>query len=160
MRGHRLEKIVVSTGVGKLRARPQFEENVLPEIVKELAQITGQKPKINKARKSVAGFKMREGDIVGLQVTLRGQKMRDFLRRLVGFVLPRIRDFRGIDTKSIDAQGNLTIPIREHTVFPEINADEVKVDFGMEVTLVSSAKSRQEGKSFYKDLGIPLRQDG
>lgn len=160
MRGHRLEKIVVATGVGKLRQRPGFEENLLPEIIKELAQITGQHPKINKAKKSVAGFKMREGDIVGLQVTLRGQKMEDFLKRLIGFVLPRIRDFRGINNKSIDAQGNLTIPIREHTVFPEINPDEVKVDFGLEVTLVSTTKSREEASKFYKELGVPLKQDG
>lgn len=160
MRGHRLEKIVVATGVGKLRQRPGFEETLLPEIIKELAQITGQKPKINKAKKSVAGFKMREGDIMGLSVTLRGRRMKDFLDRLVGFVLPRIRDFRGIERTSIDAQGNLTIPIKEHTVFPEINPDEVKVDFGLEVTLVSNAKSPKEGGEFYKQLGVPLKQDG
>jgi len=160
MRGHRLEKIVVATGVGKLRQRPRFEEDLLPEIIKELGLITGQKPKITKAKQSVAGFKVREGDIVGLKVTLRGKRMRDFLLRLVGFVLPRIRDFRGLDPKSIDAQGNLTIPIREHIVFPEINSDEVKVDFGLEVTLVSSAKSPQEGLAFYKELGMPLKQDG
>src|SRR3989344_7909242 len=144
MRGHSLEKIVIATGVGRLRQRPQFEENLLPEIVKELGLIAGQKPEIRKAKKSVAGFKVREGDIIGLKVTLRGQKMRDFLSRLIGFVLPRIRDFRGIDTQSIDAQGNLTIPIREHIVFPEINADEVKIDFGLEVTLVSDTKSAEE----------------
>ena len=160
MRGHRLEKIVVATGVGKLRARPQFDENLLPEIIKELALITGQKPMTAKAKKSVAGFKVREGDIAGLKVTLRGQRMKDFLVRLIGFVLPRIRDFRGIDPKSIDASGNLTIPIREHIVFPEINPDEVKVDFGLEVTLVATTKSREEGLNFYKELGIPLKRDG
>lgn len=160
MRGHRLEKIVIATGVGRLRQRPQFEENLLPEIVKELGLITGQKPMIRKAKKSVAGFKVREGDIVGLKVTLRGQKMKDFLSRLIGFVLPRIRDFRGIDAKSIDAQGNLTIPIREHIVFPEINSDEVKIDFGLEVTLVSSTKSSEDGLNFYKELGVPLKQNG
>ena len=160
MRGHRLEKIVVATGVGRLRQRPQFEDNLLPEIIKELALITGQKPEIRKAKKSVAGFKVREGEIIGLKVTLRGKRMKDFLARLVGFVLPRIRDFRGIDPNSIDAQGNLTIPIREHIVFPEINSDEVKVDFGLEVTLVSSVKSPKEGLDFYKELGVPLKQDG
>ncbi len=157
MQGHRLEKIVVATGVGKLRGRPQFEENLLPEIIKELSLITGQKPEITKAKQSVAGFKIREGDIVGLKVTLRGQKMKDFLTRLIGFVLPRIRDFRGIDPKSIDSGGNLTIPIKEHIVFPEINPDEVKIDFGLEVTLVSNAKSAEEGLSFYKELGVPLK---
>lgn len=160
MRDRRLEKIVVATGVGKLRQRPQFEENLLPEIIKELGLITGQKPMIAKAKKSVAGFKVREGDIVGLKVTLRGQKMRDFLTRFIGFILPRIRDFRGIDPKTIDAQGNLTIPVREHTVFPEINPDEVKIDFGLEITLVSTVKSPEEGLNFYKELGIPLKQDG
>lgn len=157
MQGHRLEKIIIATGLGSLRARPQFEENLLPEIIKELGLITGQKPRITKAKKSVAGFKVREGDIVGLKVTLRGQRMKDFLTRLIGFVLPRIRDFRGINPKSIDAGGNLTIPIREHIVFPEINPDEVKVDFGLEVTLVSSAKSPEEGLKFYKELGVPLK---
>lgn len=160
MRGHRLEKIVIATGVGRLRQRPGFEDNLLPEIIKELALITGQKPAIRKAKQSVAGFKVREGDIVGLKTTLRGKRMKDFLARLVGFVLPRIRDFRGIDPKSIDAQGNLTIPIREHIVFPEINSDEVKVDFGLEVTLVSTIKSAKGALDFYKELGIPLKQDG
>lgn len=159
MQGRRLEKIVVATGVGKLRQRPQFEENLLPEIIKELGLITGQKPKITKAKQSVAGFKVRERDIVGLKVTLRGKRMRDFLQRLIGFVLPRIRDFKGLDPKSIDAQGNLTIPIREHIVFPEINSDEVKVDFGLEVTLVSTTKSTDEGLKFYKHLGLPIKAD-
>ncbi len=157
MQGNRLEKIVVSSGVGKLRQRPQFEENILPEIRKDMALITGQQPMIAKAKKSVAGFKVREGDIVGLKVTLRGQKMKDFLTRFVGFVLPRIRDFRGLDSKAIDAQGNLTIPVREHTVFPEINSDEVKIDFGLEVTLVGNVKKHDEAFKFYKDLGVPLR---
>lgn len=157
MRGYRLEKIVIATGVGKLRGRPKFEENLLPEIIKELGLITGQKPVIRKAKKSVAAFKVREGDIVGLKVTLRGQKMKDFLVRLVGFALPRIRDFRGLEARSIDAGGNLTIPIREHTVFPEINQDEVKIDFGMEITLVSNAKSADKGLNFYKELGVPIK---
>lgn len=160
MQGHRLEKIVVATGVGRLRQRPRFEEDLLPEIVKELGLITGQKPKITKAKQSVAGFKVREGDIVGLKVTLRGKRMKDFLLRLIGFVLPRIRDFRGLDPKSIDAQGNLTIPIREHIVFPEINSDEVKVDFGLEVTLVTSTKNPGEALTVYQELGLPLKQDG
>ena len=160
MQGHRLEKIVVATGVGRLRQRPRFEEDLLPEIVKELGLITGQKPKITKAKQSVAGFKVREGDIFGLKVTLRGKRMRDFLLRLIGFVLPRIRDFRGLDPKSIDAQGNLTIPIREHIVFPEINSDEVKVDFGLEVTLVTSTKNPGEALTVYQELGLPLKQDG
>lgn len=157
MPGYRLEKIVVATGLGKLRQRPQFEESFLPEIKKEMALITGQEPAITKAKQSVAGFKVREGDIVGLKVTLRGQKMKDFSTRLIGFVLPRIRDFRGLDPKSIDAQGNLTIPIREHTVFPEINPDEIKVDFGLEVTLVSNVKKSEEALKFYKELGVPLK---
>src|SRR3990167_2315532 len=160
MRGHRLEKIVVATGVGRLRQRPQFEDNLLPEIIKELALITGQKPEIRKAKKSVAGFKVREGDIIGLKITLRGKRMKDFLIRLIGFVLPRIRDFRGLDPKSIDAQGNLTIPIREHIVFPEINSDEVKIDFGLEVTLVTDTKNLGEALTVYQELGLPLKQDG
>lgn len=157
MSSYRLEKIIVSTGVGKLRQVPQFEEKVLPEIIKDLSLITGQRPMIARAKKSVAGFKVRKGEMVGLKVTLRRKKMYDFLGRLIGFVLPRIRDFRGIDPKKIDAQGNLTIGIKEHIVFPEINPDEVKTDFGLEVTLVSSVKSPKEGLDFYKELGVPMK---
>jgi len=157
MQTNNLEKIVISTGVGKLRQRAGFSENIMPAIEKDLALITGQKPSHRAAKKSIAGFKIRAGDVVGLKVTLRGKRMNDFLKRLIEVVIPRIRDFHGIDPKQIDEDGNLTIGIREHIVFPEINPDEVKFDFGLEITLVSSAKNKQSGYEFYKSIGVPLK---
>jgi large subunit ribosomal protein L5 len=159
MQGNYLEKIVISTGIGKLKQRPQFEEKILPEIIKEMTIITGQKPAMTQAKKSIAGFKLRIGDVVGLKVTLRGKRMNDFLKRLITVVLPRIRDFRGIDLKKIDDHGNLTIGIREHIVFPEVNPDEVKIDIGLEITLVTYTKNPQKSIEFYRELGLPLKKD-
>ncbi len=158
MQKNSLEKIVVSVGLGRARTSPQFEDKMLPEISKDLELITGQKPAIRRAKKSIAGFKVREGDIVGLTVTLRGSRMRDFLSKLAGAVLPRIRDFRGVDLKNIDSSGNLTIGLKEHVIFPEINQDVSHVAFGLEVTLVSSSKSREENEEFYRSLGIPFKK--
>jgi len=159
MQSGNLEKIVVSTTVGRLSQRPGFADKILPAIAKDLAVITGQKPAPRPARKSIAGFKIREGDIVGLKVTLRGKRMKDFLKKFVEVALPRVRDFRGIDPKAIDAQGNLTIGVREHIVFPEVNPDETKIDFGLEVTLVSSTKNKEESYKLFKSLGVPLMKE-
>lgn len=159
MQDSHLEKIVVSTGLGKLRQRPGFKDTIVPEIDKALSEITGQKASKTTARKSIAGFKLREGDVVGLKVTLRGKRMNNFLKRLVEVVMPRIRDFRGIDPKQIDTQGNLTIGIREHIVFPEINPDEVKMDFGLEITLVSSGKDKHKSYELFKSLGVPFKKE-
>lgn len=153
-----LEKIVVSVGLGRARTSAQFEDKMLPEISKDLELITGQKPAIRRAKKSIAGFKVREGDIVGLTATLRGGHMKDFLSKLTGVVLPRIRDFRGLDLKNIDSSGNLTIGLKEHVIFPEINQDVSHVAFGLEVTLVSSSKNREEDEEFYRSLGIPFKK--
>ncbi|MCL5006952.1 MAG: 50S ribosomal protein L5 [Patescibacteria group bacterium] len=158
MSGVSLEKIVVSVGLGRARTSPQFEEKILPDIAKELSGITGQKAAIRRAKKSIAGFKVREGDIVGLTVTLRGRRMKDFLEKLVTVVLPRMRDFRGLDLKNIDASGNLTIGIKEHVIFPEVDQDTSRVAFGLEVTLVSGAKSKEEGIELYRQLGIPFKK--
>jgi len=157
MQGNSLEKIVIATSVGRLRQRSAFNDNILPTIEKELAVITGQKPAQRGARKSIAGFKIREGDVVGLKVTLRGKRMNDFLKRLVEVVMPRIRDFHGIEPKQIDEGGNLTIGIKEHIVFPEVNQDETKFDFGLEITLVSSMKDKDKGYELFKSLGVPLK---
>jgi len=157
MQSQNLEKIVVATGVGKLRQRADFVTNLLPIITKDLTAITGQKPSERPARKSVAGFKIRSGDVVGLKVTMRGKRMNDFLKRLIEVVLPRIKDFHGIDPKNIDRDGNLTIGIKEHIVFPEVNPDEVKFDFGLEVTLVPSKRGKGDAYDFFKSLGIPLQ---
>ena len=159
MQNKSLEKIVVSTTVGRLRNRHSFEDKILPAIANDLAIITGQKPSIRSAKKSIAGFKIREGDIVGLKVTLRGKRMENFLKKFVEVSLPRVRDFRGIDTKAIDTQGNLTIGVGEHIVFPEVNPDETKIDFGLEVTLVSNTKDRGESYKLFKSLGVPLMKE-
>ena len=158
MQSHRLEKIVIASGVGKMRQNQQFDEKVMPEIKKELATITGQVPAFRTARKSVAGFKIRQGDAVGVIVTLRGKKMKDFLSRLINIALPRVRDFKGINEDNIDSRGNLTIGIRDFGVFPEINLDEVKVNFGIQITLVANTKTKEEGVRFFKEKGIPFKK--
>lgn len=153
-----LEKIVVSIGVGKLRNQTQFEEKILPEIMKELALITGQKPAVRQAKKSIAGFKTREGDIVGLQITLRGRRMNDFLNRLVHVVFPRVKDFKGINLKNIDGIGNLNVGFREQFVFPEVSAETSKVNFGLQATFVPNIKKRSQAIELYRRLGLPLKK--
>lgn len=156
MPSYSLEKIVVSTGVGKLRDNSNFSTQMLPEITEEITLITGQKPKVTKVKESIAGFKVREGDIVGLAVTLRGKRMKDFLERLIHITLPRVRDFRGISLTQFDPQGNLTIGLKEHSVFIEINQEKCKVNFGLQITLVPDTKTKEEGISFLRSLGLPL----
>ncbi|PIR98456.1 MAG: 50S ribosomal protein L5 [Candidatus Colwellbacteria bacterium CG10_big_fil_rev_8_21_14_0_10_41_28] len=158
MQGNRLEKIVVATGVGRLRQQQQFDSSIYPEIIEGLETITGQKPSPRPARKSIAAFKLREGNIVGLKVTLRGKRMRDFFNKVVNVALPRVRDFRGIDPKQIDREGNLTIGFRDNTVFPEVSPEDTKRAFGFQVTLVSDAKDWDEAYDFYKSLGVPLQE--
>ena len=154
-----LEKIVVAVGVGKLRQNAQFENNILPDIIKDLTAITGQKPQPRPAKQSIAGFKLREGNMVGLRVTLRDKRMHDFLGRMVNIALPRVRDFRGINPKQIDNAGNLTIGVREHTVFPEISPEDSKYDFGFEVTFVSGVKDKEKAKAVFEKLGIPFEKE-
>ena len=125
--------------------------------MRDLALITGQKPKTTLAKKSIANFKIRQGMVVGAVVTLRGAKMRDFLSRLVNIALPRTRDFRGLDAKSLDKNGNLTIGVKEHIVFPEISGEEVRNIFGFEITVVVKAKNRDEAIKLYKTLGFPIK---
>ena len=153
-----IEKIVINVGIGRLSQQPNFEDKVLPELMKEMALIAGQKPAVTKAKKSISGFKVREGQAVGLKVTLRHQRMSDFLERLIKIVFPRLRDFRGIDLKNIDSNGNLTVGLREQTVFPEINPEISKVDFGLEISIVSNAKNKEEAVALYRSLGIPLKK--
>ncbi len=156
-----LHKIVVNTGVGRMAtSNAHFDEKVLPEIIAEFKAVTGQKPALRHAVKSIAGFKLRQGTVVGMNATLRGKRMRDFLERLNAIVLPRVRDFRGIPLKNIDANGNCTIGIREHTAFPEIVPENSKVDFGMEVTLVLKVqdKNKEKAAALYHALGVPLQK--
>lgn len=154
-----LEKIVVNIGIGRLSTMPNFEDKLLPEIMKEVALITGQKASERTAKKSIAGFKLRAGTAVGLKVTLRGKRMADFLNKFINAVLPRVRDFRGIDLKSVDKNGNLSVGIKEHWVFPEIIQETSKANFGLEVTIVPRfAKNKEEAIKLYRGLGIPLKK--
>lgn len=154
----KVDKVVINVGAGRQSQQPNFEEKILPEIMRELAEITGQKPGPTKAKKSIAGFKMRAGQIIGFKVTLRHKRMRDFLERLINAALPRLRDFRGIDLKNVDKRGNLNIGLRDHLIFPEVNPETSKVDFGMEISIVSTAKNREEAIKLYRLMGMPLKK--
>lgn len=154
MQSPRIQKVIVSTGVGKKRDKKQIEL-----IEDRLAKITGQKPAARAAKISIASFKVREGDTVGLQITLRGARMYDFLDKLIHIALPRTRDFRGISPKTIDEMGNITIGIKEHTIFPETSDEDLKDVFGFAVTIVTSAKSKPEADAFLRHLGLPLIVD-
>lgn len=148
-----LEKIVVNVGVGKNLKEPNFIE----AVEKTLIRITGQRPVKTKARKSISGFKIREGLVIGLVVTLRGQRMYDFTQKLINVTLPRVRDFRGLPEKSIDGRGNLSIGFKEYICFPEIRPDEVEKLHGLEVSIATTAKSHKEGLGLFKLLGFPFR---
>lgn len=152
-----LEKIVINIGVGRMSGQPNFDKT-LPELVKAISLITGQKPATCVAKKSIAGFKLRMGTVVGLKTTLRGKRMKEFLDKLVNVVLPRVRDFRGIDHKSIDNAGNLTLGLKEHLAFPEITADTSRVSFGLEITIVPKLKVKEKAVELYKQLGVPLKK--
>lgn len=154
----RVKKIVVNVGVGRLSQQAGFEDKILPAIIGDLASICGQAPVKTTAKKSIAGFKTRAGQTVGLKITLRRKKMRDFLERLTMIVFPRVKDFRGIPVENVDKSGNLTIGLKEHTVFPEIKSEDVKIDFGMEISIVSNAKTKEEAIELYRQLGAPLKK--
>lgn len=148
----RLQKVVISTGVGKVK-----DKNRIALVQDRLARITGQKTAARGAKKSIAAFKVRQGDVVGYQVTLRGKRMYDFLEKLVHIALPRTRDFRGLKTSTIDEMGNMTLGIKEHTIFPETADEDLRDVFGFAVTVVSSAKDKKEAEAFYRHLGFPLQ---
>lgn len=149
-----LEKIVVSMGVGKAIQ----DQKILDEAMDHLAQITGQKPVIRTARKSVANFKLREGMRIGGCVTLRRQRMYEFLDRLITLVLPRVRDFRGVNPKAFDGRGNYSLGLNEQVVFPEINADKVKHVQGMNIAIVTTARTDDEARLLLKEFGMPFRE--
>ena len=147
----RLVKIVVSSGVGKL------DKNKKALVESRLARITGQKASARAAKQSIAQFKLREGDIVGLQVTLRGTRMNHFLEKLIHIALPRTRDFRGLPAGSIDEMGNYTIGIKDHTIFPETSEEDLKDVFGLAITFVTTAKTKEEADAFLRHLGLPMK---
>lgn len=153
MASPKLEKIVVSSGVGKAKDKAR-----LALVEKKLALITGQKPSARAARKSIASFKLREGEIVGYQVTLRGQRMYEFLDKLVHIALPRTRDFRGLNKTAIDEMGNYTIGIRENSIFPETSEEDLKDVFGLSITLVTTAKTKEEAEAFLRHLELPIKE--
>ena len=124
-----------------------------------LQRISGQKPVMTKARKSIAGFKIREGNTIGMKVTLRGPRMWDFLEKLIKVSLPRVRDFRGLSPRAFDRSGNYSIGFKEHIAFPEIRSDEIELVHGLQVTIGTTAKTSQEGASLLKNLGLPLKKD-
>jgi large subunit ribosomal protein L5 len=159
MQSNRLEKIVVSVGLGRMRSKPQFEDKVVPDVMEQLALITGQKPAARAAKKSIASFKVRQGETVGVVVTLRGSRMQSFFKKIINVVLPRVRDFHGIKTSQFDGRGNVSIGFKDQSVFPEINPETAPVDFGLEITLVADTKSKEEGIEFFKSLGLPLEKN-
>lgn len=156
--GRQLEKVVVNVGVGKLRGQAQFDEKVLPEVMQEVGIITGQKPAPRQAALSVASFKIREGDVVGLQVTLRGKRAQSFLEKVVHVVLPRVKDFRGVDPKNVDKGGNLNLGFRDQYVFPEIDMEKSRIHFGLQVTAVPLRRERVHAMELYRSLGVPFRK--
>ena len=150
----RLEKIVVNMGVGDGAHDTKFIE----AAVKDLEAITGQKPVVTKARKSIAGFKLREGQPIGCKVTLRGENMYNFMDKLIKLALPRVRDFRGISNKAFDGRGNYTLGIKEQLIFPEINYDEVVKVTGMDIVFVTTAKTNEEALHLLNAFGLPFRK--
>lgn len=150
----KLEKIVVNMGVGDAVQNPKL----LDAAMEDLASITGQKPKLCRARKSVASFKLREGMPIGCVVTLRGDRMYEFYDRLVNVSLPRIRDFRGVSEKSFDGSGNYTLGIKEHIIFPEIDYDKIMQMFGMDVTIVTSGSTDEQALALLTRLDMPFRR--
>jgi large subunit ribosomal protein L5 len=151
----KLEKIVINMGVGKATQQPSLLEGA----VKDLEQITGQKPLVTKAKKSIATFKLREGNAIGAKVTLRGDRMWEFLDRLVALAIPRIRDFRGLPA-NFDGKGNYTFGVTEQTIFPEIDYDKVDAPRGMDITFVTTARTNAEGRALLDAFGFPFRRDG
>jgi large subunit ribosomal protein L5 len=156
----KIEKVIINSGFGKLVTnKTRDEQKKFVQYVEDNVQaICGQKPVMAPARKSISTFKLREGNIIGVKVTLRGKKMYDFIEKLVNITLPRSRDFQGIKLTSVDNNGNLNLGIREHIVFPEILPEKSPIILGMEVTIVTSAKSREEGLELFKLLDFPFKK--
>jgi large subunit ribosomal protein L5 len=152
----RLEKIVVNMGVGAAVAQPSLLEGA----VKDLTTITGQKPIVTRAKKSIAGFKLREGNAIGAKVTLRGARKWEFLDRLISLAIPRVRDFRGLDPKAFDGRGNYTFGVTEQLIFPEVDYDSIDAPRGMDITIVTTATSDAEGKALLDALGFPFKREG
>ena len=150
----RLEKIVLNMGVGAAVSQPSLLEGA----VRDLTTIAGQKPLVTRAKRSIAGFKLREGNAIGAKVTLRGARMWEFLDRLISLAIPRIRDFRGLDPRAFDGRGNYTFGVTEQLIFPEIDYDKVDAPRGMDVTIVTTARTDAEGRALLDAVGFPFRR--
>jgi large subunit ribosomal protein L5 len=152
----RLEKIVINMGVGQATQ----QSSLLDGAVADLTTIAGQKPLVTKAKKSIAGFKLREGNSIGVKVTLRGDRMWEFLDRLISLAIPRVRDFRGLPPNSFDGRGNYTFGVTEQLIFPEIDYDKIDATRGMDITIVTTARTNAEGKALLDAFGFPFRREG
>ena len=150
----KVEKIVINVGIG----RHAKDDKFVARIIRDISLLSGQKPIVRKAKKSIASFKLREGTDNGIMVTLRGKRMYDFIERLNSIALPRSKDFRGIEVKNIATMGNLNLGIKEHSIFPEIHYESLKDIFSMQVTVVTSAKDREQGIALLRYLGFPLKK--
>jgi len=155
----KIEKVVINTGFGRQVSGKTSEEQkkIQDTVLQELSLISGQRPVLKKAKKSISGFKIREGQVIGAAVTLRGKKMFDFLEKLIHIALPRLRDFQGVAPDSFDKKGNLTIGLREHIAFPEILPEKAKNIFGLEIIVVTTAETREEGIELLRLLGFPVK---
>lgn len=155
----RIGKVIINTGIGRIitQKTSQEQKETIERFSQDIALVAGQKPVVTRAKKSISAFKVREKMPLGLKVTLRKGKMYDFLTRLIAIALPRSRDFRGIDPKSVDGKGNLTIGIKEHIVFPEISAESARQIFGLEVIVATTAKTKEEGLELLKLMGFPIK---
>ena len=151
----RLSQAVINVGFGHHVKEKEF----MASVEKGLTKISGQKPVFTKAKKSISAFKIREGLVIGAKVTLRGQRMYDFVEKLVNITFPRVRDFRGLSEKAVDSSGNLTVGFKEYSSFPEIKAEEIDNLYGLEVCLATSAKERATGLEFFRLLGFPFKKD-
>jgi large subunit ribosomal protein L5 len=149
----RLQKIVINVGLGEATANPKMVDTTVAEV----AAITGQKPIVRRAKKSIANFKLRQGMPIGVMVTLRRERMWEFLDRLVSISLPRVRDFRGVSPRGFDGSGNYTLGLREQVVFPEVNFDKIEKAKGMNITMVTSADSDEQARELLTQLGVPFR---
>jgi large subunit ribosomal protein L5 len=152
----RLEKIVINMGVG----RATQQQSLLEGAVRDLTVISGQKPLVTRAKKSIAGFKLREGNAIGAKVTLRGDRMWEFFDRLISLAIPRIRDFRGLNPASFDGRGNYTFGVTEQLIFPEIDYDKIDSPRGMDITIVTTARIDAEGRALLESFGFPFRREG
>ena len=150
----RIEKVVINVGIGKVTKDDKFIE----KIQRDLALLSGQKPVFRKAKKSISGFKSREGTNIGLVVTLRGRRMYDFIDRMIHVALPRSKDFRGIESKNFDSQGSLNFGVKEHSIFPEIHYETLKDIFSLQVTVMTTAKDKERGIELLKMIGFPIKK--